>query len=174
MAITGRITSAVVGSGGENALMGADPSKLVYGTILVATLLAAESARQETYAQTAGGVVIALLVYWLAASYAQFTGERLEAGEPFRYGALLRTVAHEVGVIYGAVVPLAVLLVLWAAGTALATAVTVAIWTAAAIIVATEVLIGIRADLTGRELVRQTAFGIVLGLLVVALRVLLH
>ena len=154
--------------------MGANPGKLVYGTILVATLLAAESARQETYATTAGAVVIALLVYWLAASYAQFTGERLESGEPFHYGALLRTVAHEVGVVYGAIGPLAILLVLWAAGAALTTAVSAAIWTAAAMIVATEVLIGIRADLTGRELVRQTAFGVVLGLLVVALRVLLH
>jgi hypothetical protein len=154
--------------------MGANPGKLVYGTILVATLLAAESARQETYARTAGAVVIALLVYWLAASYAQFTGERLERCEPFHYSALLRTAVHEVGVIVGAIVPLAVLLLMWAAGAALTAAVTTAIWSAAAMIVATEVLIGVRADLTGRELVRQTAFGVVLGLLVVALRVLLH
>lgn len=37
-----------------------------------------------------------------------------------------------------------------------------------------EVAIGVRARLTGRELLRQTAFGVVLGLLVIALRVLLH
>ena len=37
-----------------------------------------------------------------------------------------------------------------------------------------ELVIGIRAELTGHELVRQTAVGAVLGLLVIALRVLLH
>jgi hypothetical protein len=60
------------------------------------------------------------------------------------------------------------------AGTALSPAVTVAVWTAVAMIVATEVLLGVRAELTGRQLVIQTGMGVLLGLLVVALRVLLH
>ena len=37
-----------------------------------------------------------------------------------------------------------------------------------------EVVIGIRTELTGRDLLRQTVVGAVLGLLVIALRVLLH
>lgn len=70
--------------------------------------------------------------------------------------------------------PLVALLICWAVGTALSGAVTVAVWTAVAIIVATEVAIGVRAELSGRQLIVRTAMGIVLGLLVVALRVLLH
>jgi hypothetical protein len=154
--------------------MPSNPGGIVYGTILIATLLAAESARSETYPRTIAGVVLALIVYWLAATYAEFTGERVTQSEPFDAGALRRAAVHELAVVQGALVPLAVLLVLWAAGTSLAAAVTAAIWAAAAIVVATEVLIGVRADQTGRELVVQTSFGILLGLLVIALRVLLH
>ncbi len=154
--------------------MPTDPAGLIYGTITVAALLAAESARQETYAETFGAVVITLALYWLAHSYAQFTGERMSAGEHFTYRGLLRTAAHELAVLLGAAVPLGAILIGWAAGAALDTAVLAAIWSAAAIVVVTEVVIGVRAELTGRDLVRQTGVGVLLGLLVIALRVLLH
>jgi hypothetical protein len=147
---------------------------LVYGTILVATLLSAESARRETYIKTVAAVLVTLLAYWVTISYSEFAGERLERGEHFAYGAFARTALHEVTLLYGAAVPLAVLLVFWVAGATLATGVSAAIWFAAAAVVGTEVLIGIRAELTGRELVRQSAVGALLGLLVITVRVLLH
>jgi hypothetical protein len=132
---------------------------LVYGTILVATLLAAEPPRRETFAKT---------------SYAEFTGERLREDEAFTPAAYARAAVHELPVVFGTLGPLLALLICWAAGVALATAVTVAIWTSVAIIIATEVVLGVRAELTGRQLVIQTGMGVLLGLLVVALRVLLH
>lgn len=147
---------------------------LVYGTILVATLLSAESARRETYPKTVAAVLATLLAYWLTISYAEFTGERLERGEPFAYAAFARTACREVTLLYGAAIPLVLLLVLWAAGVALTTAVTAAVWLAAATIVGAEIVIGVRAELTGRDLVRQSAVGAVLGLLVIAVRLLLH
>jgi hypothetical protein len=55
---------------------------LVYGTIVVATLLATESARSETYGKTIGAVVVALLTYWLVITYSQYAGERLEREPP--------------------------------------------------------------------------------------------
>jgi hypothetical protein len=152
----------------------ANPTGLIYGTITVAALLAAESARQETYPRTVGAVVVTLLLYWLAYSYAQFTGERLAENEPFSLGRLGRSALHELAVLLGAVIPLAVLLIFWAFGASLADAVTAGIWTSAAMIVLCELVIGIRADLNGRELVRQSLFGALLGLLVIAMRVLLH
>jgi hypothetical protein len=151
-----------------------NPGGLVYGTILVATLLAAESPKRETFARTAGAVALALVVYWLSASYAEFTGERIRDEEPFHPAAFARAAAHELPVIFGALGPLLALLVCWAAGAALADGVTIAVWTSVAIIVATEVVLGVRAELTGRQLVVQTGMGVLLGLLVVALRVLLH
>lgn len=147
---------------------------LVYGTILVSTLLAAESARQETYPKTIAAVVVALLAYWLTISYSEFAGERLEHGERFEYAAFGRAAARELTLLYGAAVPLVALMVFWAAGTSLYTAVKIDIYLAAATIVAAEIVIGIRAELTGRELVRQSAVGALLGLLVISLRLLLH
>jgi hypothetical protein len=151
-----------------------DPARLVYGTILVATLLAAESPKRETYLRTAGAVAIALLVYWLSMSYAEFTGERVREDEPFHLVQFARAAVHELAVILGALGPLIVLLVCWAAGVALTDGVTIAVWASVAIIVATEVVIGIRTELTGKQLIVQTGMGMLLGLLVVALRVLLH
>ena len=152
----------------------ANPGGLVYGTILIATLLAAEPPRRETYARTVGAVLVAIIVYWLAVSYAEFTGERVRDEEAFTPASFARAAVHELTVVYGAVGPLLAVLVCWVVGVELSTAITAAVWTSVAIIVAIEVGIGIRADLTGRQLIVQTAMGVVLGLLVVALRVLLH
>jgi len=66
------------------------------------------------------------------------------------------------------------LLIFWSGGAHLSTAVSAAIWTSAAMIVIIELVIGVRAQLSGRDLVLQTAFGALLGLLVLALRVVLH
>ncbi len=147
---------------------------LVYGTILAATLLSAESAVRETYPRTMGAVLVALAAYWLSLSYARFTGGRLERGEPFDYRALARSAGHELTVLLGAAVPVVALLVSWIAGASLSTGVTVAVWCSVAAIIAIEIVIGVRSELTGRLLVVQSALGCVLGLMVIAIRVLLH
>ena len=59
----------------------------------------------------------------------------------------------------------------WSIGLA---AVGAAVWTSGIVIVGIEIVIGRRAELSGREFVTQTAFGAMLGLLVIALRLLLH
>lgn len=150
------------------------PGGLVYGTIAVGALLAAESARRETYAKTVLAVAITLMLYWLAHSYAEFTGRRLEEGKAFTLMGLAQATVREFSVLIGAAIPLVVLLVFWALGAHLTSAVTAAIWTSAVMIVIIELVVGLRAELTGRDLARQTAFGAVLGVLVMVLRVVLH
>ena len=151
-----------------------NPAGLVYGTVTVAALLAAESARRETYASTVASVVITLILYWLAHAYAEYAGHRLEREERFTYVGLAGVAGHEFAVVLGATVPLLVLLGGWAFGLRLDAAALAAIWTAAGTVVLLELVIGVRAGVTGRELVKQTVFGAVLGLLVIALRVVLH
>jgi hypothetical protein len=152
----------------------AKPAGLIYGTISVAALLAAESARQETYARTVGAVAITITLYWLAHSYAEYTGERLEHHEHFTYKGFLLAATQELTVLLGAAVPFGVLIACWIFGASLIGAVAAAVWTSAGIVIATEVFIGIRAELTGRELLRQSIVGALLGVLVIALRILLH
>lgn len=146
----------------------------MYGTITVGALLAAESAKRETYAGTVGAVVIAMLLYWLAHAYSDFTEHRLEESQPLTLVGLTRTLAHELMILAGAAIPLLALLIGWAAGVGLTNAVTAAIWTSGAMIVVVELVAGLRAELTARALVAQTATGALLGLLVIALKLVLH
>jgi hypothetical protein len=141
--------------------------------IAVAAMLAAESARRETYVKTLVAVAITLLLYWLARAYSEFTGDRLGSGEPFSFAGLARAARHETPILIGAAAPVLVLLIWWIAGAGLGSAVVAAVWAAAAMIVLIEIVLGVRSHLSGRELAVQTGFGVLLGLLVVALRVLL-
>jgi hypothetical protein len=154
--------------------MATNPSGAVYGTIAVAALLAAESARRETYLGTVSAVVVTLVLYWFAHSYASYAEERLEGGERLTVAGLGRTMAHELTILIGAAIPLIPLLGWWVTGGGLTNAVTAAVWTSAAIIVITEVALGLRAQLSGRGLIGQAGMGALLGLMVIALKILLH
>jgi hypothetical protein len=147
---------------------------LVYGIILVATLLSAESAVRETYPKTVVGVLVATATYWLALTYARFTGERLEQGTGATVGGLLTSAVHELTILVGALVPFLTLIAFWIGGASLDTAVLAAILFADAAIIGAEILIGVRAGLTGTALIGQAAIGAILGVLVLALRLLLH
>jgi hypothetical protein len=151
-----------------------NPAGMVYGTILIATLLSAESERNETYLKTIVAVLIALALYWLALAYSEFTGRRIKDGEHFTVGGFRRAAHHEISVLVGAAIPLLVLAVCWIAGSSLYTAVTIAIYSAAGVIVLMELLVGYLSNATGRDLIGHTVVGAVLGLLIIALRVLLH
>jgi hypothetical protein len=147
---------------------------LVYGTITVGALLAAESAQRETYLETVGAVVIALMLYWLAHSYAEFTARRLKGKDPITLGALAQAMVYELSILVGAAIPLLTLLVWWVVGARLASAVTAAIWAAAAMTMLIEVVAALRTKQSGRELVVQAAFGLLLGTLVIAIMLVLH
>lgn len=147
---------------------------LVYGTILVATLLSAESALQATYAKTVLGVVVALVTYWLALAYARFTGERLEQQTKATVGGMVGAAVHELTVLYGAAVPFVALIAFWIGGASLSTAVIAAVYFADAAIIGAEIYIGVRAELKGFALIGQAAVGAVLGVLILFLRLLLH
>jgi hypothetical protein len=151
-----------------------NPGAVVYGTITVGALLASESANHETYADTVGAVAIAMLVYWLAHAYTEFAEQRFAHRQPLTLDGLARSLVHEVTVIAGAAIPLAVLLVCWVAGVGLTSAVAAALWTTAAMLVVEEVVVGMRAKLSRRALMAQTGAGALFGVLVIALKLVLH
>lgn len=147
---------------------------LIYGTIVVAALLDAESAVSETYVETVAGVLIAVSVYWLAHSYATFAGHRLSRREALRPRELADALIVQRTILAGAIVPLVVLLLSWAAGASLDTAVNIAIYMAAAMLVLIELVAGLRARLSGIPLLVQTLFGATLAALVIALKLVFH
>jgi hypothetical protein len=146
----------------------------VYGTIIVGALLAAESARQETYVKTVIAVVLTLLLYVLAHSYADYTGDRLREGERLRLAELGRTLISESWLLAGAGIPLLALLFCWVIGALLSTAVLAAVWTSAGMVLVLEVGAGIRAGQSGRDLAMSAGVGALLGSAVIALRIILH
>lgn len=146
----------------------------VYGLLTVGAVLAAESASRETYAETVGAVVLALILYWLADSYAELVALRVGEAERLTPSAMGRMLLQELPIVAGGAPPLVAVLIAWAAGAGLNTGLVVSLVTAAVTILVTEVIAGVQADLSGRELAIQTFVGTVLGLLVLALRLVLH
>jgi hypothetical protein len=151
-----------------------NPGAVVYGMIAVGSILAAESTGRESYAATVGAVVIALLAYSIAHAYAEFAQDRLERKEPLSLDGLGRNLVRGLMIDVGAAIPLLVLLVCWITGAALNGAVTAAIWTSAGMIVLVELVAGLRAELSGRALILQTAIGALFGVFVIGLKLVLH
>ncbi|HEX4110007.1 MAG TPA: hypothetical protein VHX88_17865 [Solirubrobacteraceae bacterium] len=146
----------------------------IYGAITVGALLAAESAKRETYGETVAAVGLALVLYWLAHGYAEFLSRRLQHGKRLTAIGLAETMWHELPILAGAALPLAAVLIAWAAGAGLGSAISAAVWIAGGTIVVIEIAAGVRAKLSGRELVLQALLGAALGVLVLALRLVLH
>ncbi len=151
-----------------------NPAGVVYGTLIVGAVLASESVRRETFPDTLAATALALLLYWLAHSYAQTLGRRLEGQIPLSAAGFMRCLIHDRAIVRGASAPFLALLVAWVAGASLATGALVAVWSSAASIVAFELVAGIRAQMRRAELVVQVCAGAIMGLLIIGLRALLH
>ncbi|MGH2853551.1 MAG: hypothetical protein ACRDLF_05085 [Solirubrobacteraceae bacterium] len=156
------------------ALPGANPAGTVYGTITVGALLAAESALHDTYPETVGSVVVALVIYWLAHSYAELLGHRLAAHERLTARELGRALGRDWAIVRGAGAPLLALLAAWAVGASQEAATSAALWTCAVSLVVFELLAGLRARAQPAELALELCVGAAMGLGVIALRVILH
>lgn len=153
---------------GENA------AGVVYGIIVIGALLAAESDRHDTYVDTVSSTVIAAALYWLAHAYAGVLGSRLTLGRRLSVPALARALADDWAIMLGAAVPLLALVLCWAVGATLNAAVTAALWSAIASLIAFELLAGARSRATPRELALDLAVGSIMGLAILALKIVLH
>ncbi len=151
-----------------------NPTGVVYGIIVIGALLAAESGRHETYLDTIASAAIAAALYWLAHAYAEVLGQRLVQHERLTAGSLGRALAHDWAIVRGAALPLAVLVIAWAAGAAQQTAVAAALWSTIVSLVAFELIAGIRARASPRELALEGAVGAAMGVAILALKIVLH
>jgi hypothetical protein len=151
-----------------------NPAGVVYGTILVGALIAAESGVHDGYPDKVGSTMLALAIYWLAHSYSTVLGRRLSHQEHLTAGALARALGHDWSIVRGASIPLLTMLVAWAAGASETSAVNAAVWTAIVSLVVFELLAGLRAESTPREFALEGGVGVVMGLAILALKSLAH
>ena len=150
------------------------PGPFVYGALIVGAVLDAESQKQETFKETIAGIVITIVLLWLAHTYAQIMGHRLEKGEHLSIRLVAENMAEEFAILTGAGLPLLVVLIWWAGGAHLDSALSAGVWTAAITIIAANVLAGFRAKLSGADLVFQTSIGAFLGLGILVLKLIYH
>jgi hypothetical protein len=151
-----------------------NPAGAVYGTLAIGALLAVESGLHETYLDTLASALVACCGYWLLHAYASVLGARLAEREPLTARALGRALTHDRSLLYGAAIPLTAIVIAWIAGASQGTAVTAALWSAIATMIALELLAGLRAHSRGAELTLEVGVGVALGVAVLAVRVLLH
>jgi VIT1/CCC1 family predicted Fe2+/Mn2+ transporter len=136
--------------------------------------MAAESGRNESYADTIASAFVATALYWLAHSYADVLGRRLASPEKLSARALREALVHEFAVVRGAAIPLLALLICWALGASQPTAVTVALWSSIASLFLFELVAGMRSRATPREIALETSVGAVMALAIVFLKAILH
>ncbi len=153
---------------------GGSPERVVYGVILVGALIAAESGSHDGYLDRAVSTLLAIAIYWLAHSYSTVLGRRLEHQKKLTLAGLGKAMEHDWGIVRGGAVPLIALLCCWALGASQETAVNVAIWAAVVSLIAFELVAGLRARSTPRELAFEGAVGVAMGVAILALKTLAH
>jgi hypothetical protein len=150
------------------------PGSLVYGTMVVGTVLDAEGVRTETFSETIFGVALAMVLLWLAHSYAALTGHRLSKGEHLTPKLLGHHLAHEAPILLGAVVPLLTVVIWSATGASLSESLSAGIWADVAMIVLINLVAAAVSQLRGVDLLVQTAIGVVLGLGIIFVKLIFH
>lgn len=152
-----------------------NPEGFVYGVLALATVIAAESTRRETFPKLVGASLVIMGLYWLGHAYARFWGSRLEEeGANWSAAEILRSLWGEAPILVGASLPAVALLLSWAAGASIETAVTAVLWEAGAELVILEIVVGIRRHFGWRDMTIQTLIGVTMALGILVLRVILH
>lgn len=151
-----------------------NPAGAVYGLITVGALLAAESGLRDTYLETFGSAALTVVLYWFAHSYSDVLGLRLTEQQRFSWQELGRTFARDWSIAGGSSLPLLAILLAWAAGASQSTALTAAVWTVVASLIAFELAAGILSRAKPLELALEVLVGTAMGLAILALRALLH
>jgi hypothetical protein len=151
-----------------------NPSAVVYGTIAVGLLIAAEEPAVVTYPRVVVASALAVVLYWLAHAYATLLGSRLVDPRPPTAQQVAAALRLEWAVVKGAAAPLVALLVAWVAGVSLAAAVWAALWVCVGALVAFEVIAGVRARLPGGQVAGSAALGATIGAGLLLLKALLH
>lgn len=146
----------------------------MYGVLAVATVIAAESTRQETLPKLAAASAITVGLYWLAHGYSQHWGARAKGEAHWTPGHFLQSLVEESSILVGSALPAFVLLIAWGAGATVEAAVTAVLWSAGVELVALEMVVGIRRHLGFRDTAVQTLIGVLLALGIFAVRIVLH
>lgn len=154
------------------------PASTIYGTIVAAALVAAESDGDLSVAAIVGSVLVAQLVYWLAHAYSDLLApappdQHTERPDHPSLAAVVRSLGEEWGIVAGGLGLVVVLVIADLAGAGRDLAVYLALGCAVAELGGWGVLAARRAELKGIWLVVYPAVSAIFGALVIVLKVVL-
>lgn len=155
-------------------LRGSNPGGVVYGVLAVATVIAAESTRRETFGKLLLASSMTLMLYWAAHAYSHHWTSRMQRAHEWTLTEVRNSLRYEASILLGAVLPLGVLAATWIAGTSIERAVTLVLWIAGVELLALEVAPGIRHRLRPRDLAIQSLLGVSMGVGIFGVRFVLH
>jgi hypothetical protein len=147
-------------------------SASIYGTIVAASVMAA-GAEDLSVGQICAAVLVTLVVYWAAETYSRIVAGRILASETASE-AVREHARHHWRIVTASYAPLAVLLLASLFGAGTSTAVLIAlVFTTVLLVVLGWVAAG-RAEMTGvARLVAASVAGVA-GLVMIALKLVLH
>ena len=144
----------------------------IYGTIISASVLAAVD-EQTPVLSVALGVVVTLVVYWLAERWSELLASHVR-GEPLTWPHTRRVFVRGWPMVQASYGPVLVLVVASLLGADLDGAVMAALATTIVVLVGLGATAGHRAALPRSGVVLSAAFAGLLGVLLITLKTLLH
>ncbi|HEY2205536.1 MAG TPA: hypothetical protein VGH99_13775 [Pseudonocardia sp.] len=155
-------------------LAAGNPSRLLYGAVVSAAVLAVVGDQTETRVQVLLGVASVLVVYWLVHVYVEALADRVVSPARGRRPGLARAFRHEASILAGGVPALVVLAVSFLLGASVQAGTTLAQWATVVLLAVAGHLGGHRAGRTGWRLLVDTLGAALIGVLTIALKTLLH
>lgn len=152
-----------------------NPASAVYGTVLAGSLIAVQGEAEDiSVLRLVVVVLVTQSVYWLAHSYAELVGERVETGVRPRRTDVRRLLGEQWPLVSASFLPLTVVALAWLLGSARGTAVLAGLWTSVVVLALWALVAGRRARLQPAELLLYVAVSAVFGLALVVLKVFVH
>ncbi len=174
MTRAGRRVDAVIDGAARLLGLERNPSGVIFGSITVGALLAAETSKGESFARGVVAAVLVLLLYWVVRGWSHDAGERLEQRRTFRWARFGGSLLHEASILRGTVLPVVGVLIAGAAGSGDDAALWAGTAVSAGSLVVIEFLAAMRNRLTGAQVAAQTTAGALFGLALLGLRLVLH
>ena len=149
------------------------PAGLVYGLVVLGSVLAAESVHSSGGLRDIAAAVTVLFVYWLAHTYADLMGRRYKQTEPLTWQDARQVARHEWAIMRGATIPVLAMLIAVLFGASSWHVDEVGIITDVGMLMLFAVVGGIRARLSRPALVFQACLALTFGVFIAAVRAVL-
>jgi hypothetical protein len=155
-----------------------NPSGTIYGTLVGASVLAAEGGKREGIGEIAFVVVVTLVVYWFAHGYSEMLPARAARptsdGRPHALRDLTRSLRTDWPIVGGPLALIGVLLLASLFGADANLAVDLALWFAVAELLLWGVLAARAANLQGFWILLYGLGSASMGVVITLLKILLH